>query len=558
MEYRIHRRDWGNSNHGLRMNTVIHYPANQNRLSKTPFLFYLITAVMLLLVAACVPAANTQPTVTVTIWVDGSQTTQVFPAGSTVQAALQMAGIQINPLDRVSPPLATLLADKDSVVIIRVTEEFVLEETTIPFQRQTVRNESLPEGQTMLIQPGQNGVQQITHRIVKENGVEVSNSAIKSITLQEALPEIVMVGIQTPFTSVEISGSLVYLTAGSAWLMSETTGNRTPLITSGDLDGRVFSLSPDATWLLFTRTSQQDGEINALWALNLQSKSAEPIDLRVRNIIHFADWVPGRGQTITYSTVEPREIAPGWQANNDLQLLSFNSSGVITNQEEILEANSGGIYGWWGTQFRWSPDGSALAFARPDGIGLVDFENNQFLALEDLIPYQTRGDWAWTPQLDWAPDSSVLYSITHTPMPGLSSDEISPLFDLSAHIPEDELAFSLAAQTGMFANPVCSPFQTKNRYSLAFLQSIFPEQSESSRYRLVIVEQDGSNPRTIFPPDGSPGLEPQRIVWGKTANDQAPVWLAVIYQGNLWLIQSETGQSQQITGDGSIARVDWK
>ncbi|NMC52927.1 MAG: DUF348 domain-containing protein [Chloroflexi bacterium] len=540
------------------MNTFINYPANPSRHPKTPLLLYLITAVMLLLAAACVPAANTQPAVTVTIWVDGAQKTQVFPAGSTVQAALEMAGIQLNPLDRVSPPLATLLADQDSIAIIRVTEEFVLEETTIPFQRQTVRNESLPEGQTMLIQPGQNGVQQITHRIVKENGLEVSNSVIKSVTLQEALPEIVMVGIQTPFTSVEISGSLVYLTAGSAWLMSETTGNRTPLITSGDLDGRVFSLSPDAAWLLFTRTSQEDGEINALWAFNLQSKSAEPIDLRVRNIVHFADWVPGRGQTIAYSTVEPREIAPGWQANNDLQLLSFNSSGVITNQEEILEANSGGIYGWWGTQFRWSPDGSALAFARPDGIGLVDFENNQFLALEDLIPYQTRGDWAWTPQLDWAPDSSVLYSIAHTPMPGLSSEETSPLFDLSAHIPEDELAFSLVAQTGMFANPVCSPFQTENRYSLAYLQSIFPEQSESSRYRLVIVEQDGSNPRMIFPPDGSPGLEPQRIVWGKTANDQAPAWLGVIYQGNLWLVHSEDGQSQQITGDGSIARVDWK
>jgi hypothetical protein len=521
-------------------------------------LLLIITASFLLIFAACNPVTDTQPTVSVKILADGVEKPVVLPAGSTVQNAVDQAGLQLNPLDRVSPAAATLLADQTIVEITRVTEEFSLEETTIPFQRQTVRNESMPEGQTMLIQPGQNGVQQLTHRVVKENGVEISKSVIKSVILQDALPEIVMVGIQTPFTSVEFNGVLVYLTAGNAWMMKNTTGERNPLITTGDLDGRVFSLSPDANWLMFTRTSNAEGEINALWVLNLQSNQAEPIDLRVRNIIHFADWVPGRGQTITYSTVEPREIAPGWQANNDLQLLSFNSSGGITNQEEILEANSGGIYGWWGTQFRWSPDGSSLAYTRPDSIGQVDFENSQLVPLESLIPYQTRGDWAWTAQVDWAPDSSSLYSLTHTALPGLANEETSPLFDLIAHIPEEDLQVNLVQQVGMFANPVCSPFQTGNRFSIAYLQSIFPEQSETSRYRLIVAEQDGSNPRNTFPPEGSPGLEPQRVVWGKPANNSNPAWLALIYQGNLWLINAETGQTQQITGDGSIARVDWK
>jgi len=517
-----------------------------------------IIACAVFFMSACTSISNTQPTVAVTIRMDGNESAKVFPAGSTVQSALEQSGIQLNPLDRVSPPPATLLSDQAIIEITRVAEEFTLEETTIPFQRQTVRNESLPEGQTMLIQPGRNGIQQLTFRIVKENGVEISKSIIKSLVLQEALPEIVMVGIQTPFTSVELSGTLVYLTAGNAWMMKNTTGERSPLVTTGDLDGRVFSLSPDANWLLFTRTSQEEQEINTLWVVNLQTNDPQPLNLRVKNIIHFADWVPGRGQTITYSTVEPREIAPGWQANNDLQLLSFNSSGVITNQEEIIEANSGGIYGWWGTQFRWSPDGSSLAFSRPDGIGLVDFDASQLNLIQSLIPYQTRGDWAWTPQLDWAPDSSSLFSMTHTGMPGLANEELSPLFDLIAMIPEEEIQVNLAGQTGMFANPVCSPFTTGNRYSIAYLQSIFPEQSETSRYRLVVMEQDGSNPQILFPAEGSSGLEPQRVIWGKSINSEKPAWLAVIYQGNLWLINAENGQGQQITGDGSIARVDWK
>jgi hypothetical protein len=32
----------------------------------------------------------------------------------------------------------------------------------------------------------------------------------------------------------------------------------------------------------------------------------------------------------------------------------------------------------------------------------------------------------------------------------------------------------------------------------------------------------------------------------------------VTYQGNLWLIDSITGQSQQVTGDGLIVRMNWK
>jgi hypothetical protein len=36
------------------------------------------------------------------------------------------------------------------------------------------------------------------------------------------------------------------------------------------------------------------------------------------------------------------------------------------------------------------------------------------------------------------------------------------------------------------------------------------------------------------------------------------LWLALTYQGNLWLLNSQTNQAQQITGDGSINVADWK
>ena len=523
------------------------------------WLFIILAAFVLL--AACVPLTNETvgSQIVIQIVVDGSTKSVQVLSGTTVQAALQQAEVEIGNLDRISPPSQSLLTSPTTITVTRVVESFEIEERIIPFQRQTVRNESLPEGQTLLIQPGINGVQQLTHRILKENGVETSNAIFKAINLSDPVPEIIMVGVQTPFTAIPISGTIVYLTAGNAWVMQGTTGERRPLVTTGDLDGRVFSLSADGKWLLYTRAAGEGKEyINSLWALEIDRDPLKPIYMRADNIIHFAQWIPGSSIRVAYSTVEPREIAPGWQANNDLQTITINPNGIILAQREIIEANSGGIYGWWGTNFSWSNDGQYLAFARPDTVGLVDLENGSFVDLIDLIPLQTRSDWAWVPGLGWSPDSTILYTVNHAPMSGLASNEISPLFDLTAITLDDNLEIPLVIQSGMFAYPVPSPRLDGNRFLVAYLQAVFPDQSETSRYRLIVMDRDGSNRQAIFPPEGAPGLEPQSVVWSKKANDGSIPWLALIYQGNLWLADPTTSQAKQITGDGSIGRIDWQ
>jgi hypothetical protein len=238
--------------------------------------------------------------------------------------------------------------------------------------------------------------------------------------------------------------------------------------------------------------------------------------------------------------------------------LTISDKGVILKREEIILANSGGIYGWWGTDFAWSPDGEQLAYSRPDSVGLVDLEEKQLVPLLDLIPLQTRSDWAWVPGVGWAPDESVLYTVTHVPMNGLASSEASPLFDLAALLPKTGQAIQLSPQTGMFAYPVPSPLLPGNRFLVAYLQAIFPDQSESSRYRLVLVDRDGSNRQVVFPSEGLPGLEPQRVIWGPAQSGASPLYLAMVYQGNLWLYDISTGKAQQITGDGSIGRLVWQ
>ncbi len=526
-----------------------------------------VSLVLSVWLASCTAPQATQTQINVTILVDG-QTVQIsIQPGSTVQQALSASNLELGSFDRTEPALFTVLTEGAEVRLVRVTEKFEVVQVVVPFEHQTLRNESLPQGKEneVYLQNGKNGLQEITYRKVYEDGVEVSSNPIKSAMIEEPVPEIVMIGIQAPLVPVAIPGRLIYLRDGNAWMIEESTGNRQAVITSGDLDGRVLSISDDKNWLLFTRRSESEDEINSLWVMDIRDETGKLIDLKVSNVVHFADWVPNSNSKVIFSTVEPRSTAPGWQANNDLNVFSVSPSGWTSKRTVILEPNSGGVYGWWGSSFAWSPDRQTLAIARPDGISLVDFYSGEVQPVADVIPLQTRGDWAWVPALAWSPDGRTIFTVDHVSPPGSLSAEESPIFNLSALPMGPGGTIQVVSQAGMFAYPIVSPITLKASgelaYEVAYLQAIFPTQSDSSRYRLSVMDRDGSNRRVLFPMEGSSGLSPQQD-WGAWSPEPMPdsgnFSIALIYQGNLWLVDTTTGQGQQISGDGLTTRVIWK
>lgn len=537
------------------MNSVLNLMRNLSPIIRSSL--FVLSVVAFILSGACSTLSGSPASISVTVEDNGQVYQAAIPSGTTVQSVLERLGISLSALDRTEPPTYTILTSTSRISIIRVKEVFETEEIAIPFEQQIVKNESLPEGESRLVQPGENGLQQITYRRLLENGREVSRTVFKTEIIAEPRPEIVMVGVQSPFTPVDLPGTLAYLAGGNAWIMRQNTGNRYPVVTSGDLDGRIFTLSPDGEWLLYTRQSSQAGIINSLWVVNIQAESPKPINLKVNNIIHHAEWVPGTPRTITYSTVEPRSAPPGWQANNDLHRLTFAADGRVLKDEVLIDTNAGGIYGWWGASFAWSPDGTRLAYARPDSVGLINLKDKTFESFLDLAPYETGGDWAWVPTVAWSADNQILFTVSH-PSSENNGSESSPWFHLSALVLNPALTIDLVKNAGMFANPTSSPYPNNLGQNVAFLQAIFPDQSANSRYRLLIMDRDGSNRRTLFPPEGSVGLEPQSPVWSPRGDNDSNQWLAVIYQGNLWLVDVISGETRQVTGDGLIRRIDWK
>jgi hypothetical protein len=214
--------------------------------------------------------------------------------------------------------------------------------------------------------------------------------------------------------------------------------------------------------------------------------------------------------------------------------------------------------------FLWSPDGSELAYTRPDGIGLVDFETSTYTNTIDITPWQARGDWAWVPGISWSPDSKTLFTVAHPAQGSSVSPEASQRFDLAAAPLSSNFLLPLVSGAGMFAYPIASPLQefpnSVQDYQVAFLQALSFGQSETSQYRVGVMNRDGTNRRLIFPADENTGMAPDQH-WGTWAPAPLPesgdTAMGILYQGNLWILDLTLNNTVQVTGDQLTTRLIW-
>ena len=517
----------------------------------------IIILTSILLLAGCQQVEQpSSDTITIRLIHDKVRNT-VSTSSTNVGDLLSEQGLELGPLDRTLPSQSTLLTNGMDVTIIRVEEELQNEEIVIPFEKQVVRNDGLPVGESRLLQTGTSGLEQITYRIVKEDGNVTSKTILRRTMMEKPIDEIIMVGSQATYTIVPIEGSLAYISSGNAWIMSKSSGIRQPLTVNGLLDGRIFQLSNNSRYLLYSSKPNQEADLketfNELWVVDTNTANSEPLTLNVQNVL-WAAWSPKDQFSIAYSTGEPRTTAPGWQAHNNLHIATFNETDIEVVHTTIIEPSAGGSYGWYGMQFAWAPDGIHIAYAQADRIGIIDLSNPTDPVKKQLTNfshYQTWTDWVWIPALTWSPDSKFIYTVSHGNPIGLELPEDSQIFNVGALAKDGSFQATLAERTGMWSNPVVSPI-TNDGFQVAYLQSNNPLQSVNSGYTLSVMEQDGSNAKFIFPTSGETSLKPQNITWSPNGEQ-----IALIHRGNLWVVDNESLVSQQLTSDSQTSKPSW-
>ena len=533
--------------------------------------------------------ATPEANLPLTLKVDGQTRDLTASPNATIADVLREAGVTLGDLDRVNPPTVSRVEAGTTITVVRVTEETTIIQEAIPFDRRTTLNEGLPVGEQRLLQAGANGVAEITFRVTYEDGAEVSRTEIRRIVVTSPQPEVIMIGSQGDLPPVAVNGTLAYISSGNAWIIRRNSSSRRALTIDGGVDGRVFQLSKDGKRLLFSRTSiataptatpgtslataqptptASGGPFNTLWmVMDTGDPLSNPVQLKLSNIL-WADFAPTEPNAIFYSTAEPRPNFPGWQANNDLWMARLNNRGVIQNHKLLLEPSSGGIYGWYGTVYQVSPDGTTLAWAQADAVGILipgekenpapgqlpgKFERQTLLNLTPLTAF----DIVWVPSLAWSPNGTLIATTTHgAPVAGEPAED-SPAFNMTILPVQGGYSVDVVDRAGMWSAPQFAPADTSGEGLAAmpvlFLKALQPLDSVRSRYQLMLADRDGSGARALYPTEGQPGIAPQIVEWSPDGTQ-----IALTIQGNLVILDIGTGIIQQLTQDGSSSSPLWR
>lgn len=496
---------------------------------------------------------------------DGDERTLTFSSIVTVEELLSSADVTLGERDRVSHLLSLPIVDDMRVTVRRVRESQVCLRERLPFERILVPYEAIPPGEERLARAGQDGLKESCYRAILEDNVETERMLLRQpIVLQEPQDELIYVGPSNPVPNLRIPGRLSYINNRAAWTIRGNTAEKRLLSAAEGLDSLVLSQNPQGTHLLYTKAAGATGEfLNELWLLDF-SFDSRPVKLPPGDVL-FADWRPGSSNVIAYSTAEAAVGGIGWKALNNLWLMQIDRiSGTALTIEEIIPEHSGGSYGWWGTDYRWSPLGDQMAFANPESVGVIDFERKRLVTLHNYAAFDSSQSWIWLTSLSWSPDSRFLASIKHGSPLGSEPPESSPVFDLAVTRADGQISAIVSSSVGMWSGPSFSPRLPGGTAAgqggyLAWMQARDPHNSNNSEYDLIVADRDGSNQRRLFPATGQPGL--RRTNSGFSAN--ALTWspdarfLALIYQGNLWLVEILSDAANQITFDGGASRPVW-
>lgn len=146
----------------------------------------------------------------VTIVADG-RTLETRTPHSDVLTVLANAGIALVGLDYTVPAAGSQITAGDTIQVVRVIEDFIHEDTTIPFESELIATDQFEIDNRGLLQAGVPGVLRKQFKVRYENGVPVSQEFDQEWVAQEPVTEQIGYGTQIVVRTVDTpEGPLEY------------------------------------------------------------------------------------------------------------------------------------------------------------------------------------------------------------------------------------------------------------------------------------------------------------------------------------------------------------
>lgn len=129
----------------------------------------------------------------VTVKCDG-KTTPLRMTYGTVESALELAGVKLNPTDEVSHPLHQRLTDDLHICVDRITYRTTTKTEKIPYKVESKHTPLIKKGYTRVSVKGQNGVKTYTYKEKLVNGQVVETTLISETVTKEPVNELRLIG----------------------------------------------------------------------------------------------------------------------------------------------------------------------------------------------------------------------------------------------------------------------------------------------------------------------------------------------------------------------------
>ncbi len=142
---------------------------------------------------------------------DGEKAFQIFTSAGTVEQALEETGFALTALDTSEPTGDQPVPSGQPIKIFRNIEFLELQEKIIAFEKEQIYKEEMDQGESEIIQEGENGLEVTRERVFITNGEETDRRSEGSRTLKEPVKQIANVGTNPVEYSVDTgSQSLDY------------------------------------------------------------------------------------------------------------------------------------------------------------------------------------------------------------------------------------------------------------------------------------------------------------------------------------------------------------